>query len=443
MNPILETTLKAGELTMAAHGEGQGPESVPPAQGGVEVLTLPDGRDISPKDRALFDALGTPDDGTKMILSPRELPPPIIDGMLLQKEFAAVTSDSKARKSFFLLLMAVCTAYGYPFFGFAATPTNVLYMNFELFPGAVDWRLAQIKKALLEKYLKDRFEPGKLHVWQLRGKKGLTLDNLANAILYRAWKDKTHYGLVIIDPAYKLWQGKDEISSADMGTAYGKLFDLPEELDAAVVACLHSPKGNNDKRRGLDLYSGSGVGGRSMDVSIALRIKHEEVDDPAPLTRVEITRRHLAAPAPFCIRWNPGKNVPEKTDEEWTTHRGQSGGTDAPSKPGFDMVDLFATPDTRLTAKELGYRFMLATGLSESTADNRKRELTKPGGPLAKSGMRSGTRYFLSPAGRQRWAKRHPDAAATAGDLPTAVEPATDTARDPAGMDGTPAAGGH
>lgn len=403
--------------------------------GEAEEVTLPNGRILSGREVKMIDALGPTEDVFEAQQNPRKLPPPIIDGMLLQQEFATLTSDSKARKSFFLILMALCVACGYPFFGLKTFSLPVLYLNFELFPGAVDWRIAQALKALFALYGKiygERFKPGLFRAWQLRGKKGLTLDNLADSILYRAWKEAFTPGLVILDPAYKLWQGKDEISSGDMGDAYGKLANLPAELGACVVACLHAPKGNNDKRRGLDLYSGSGVGGRNVDSAIALRIKHADLDaDPSPLTRVEVTRRHLASPSPFCIRWSAEKNVLEFTDEAWGKSGGQSGDKaaantgEAPKAgpQGFNWIDLFSNPDTRLTSRELKDKFLLASGKrAESTAESWiGKEVKKAGGLLSKSGTGAGTRYFLSPTGRARRAERNPEEAATAGDLPLAT----------------------
>lgn len=367
------------------------------------VVRLPSGLLLSREQVKGYDALGDTENANETCTHPRPLPPYLVNGLIRKQEFGTVTGASKTRKSWFLMYLAFAIAFLKAFFGIKVlTPVDVLYLNFELLPGAWDERLALIRSAwgnLSE-------TPHVLRAWQLRGKT-LNYKDLSAAIQYRLWKEKWKDppGLIIIDPAYKTWTGADELSSGIMAEVYDAFGKLVEDLGAAVVACLHSTKGKQDGKRALDTSSGAGVQGRMPDFNTNLRVKDSDLtnNNPAPKITVEPTLRHGEAVKSFKIVCDlEGKKVLVPAIDDSDDESGEIWSQDC-------WLPAFPNEDEKLRAKDLtDFYTAHSVNKSQSSAENALAAAVKAHNALlGKSGKSKATRYYLTPEGVKEWRKLH------------------------------------
>lgn len=219
------------------------------------------------------------------------LPDPVelIAGILHQGSKMVLGGSSKSFKTWTLLDMAISVASGSEWLGFSTTSTKVLYLNLEIQPPFMQKRIGWIKEAKgLEKI-------PNLAIWNLRGH-GVDIARLAPEIITQALH--CGFGLIIIDPIYKV--GGDRVENAAEGVA-----DLVNELEkiavrtgAAVVFGAHYSKGNQAAKESIDRISGSGVFARDPDAILTFTA-HEE----AGAFTVEPTLRNLPPCEPFVLRW--------------------------------------------------------------------------------------------------------------------------------------------
>ena len=140
---------------------------------------------------------------------PHPKPPELIAGILHQGCKMILGGTSKSNKSWCLLDMAMSVASGQDWWGRRCIKAPVIYINLELQPWAIDERLALLCHARPE----CKFTPKTLAIWNLRGKN-------ADMTLLRPRLEKklagTQFGLVIIDPAYKVLGSRDENANGDI-----------------------------------------------------------------------------------------------------------------------------------------------------------------------------------------------------------------------------------
>jgi RecA-family ATPase len=86
-----------------------------------------------------------------------------------------------------------------------------------------------------------------------------------NKCIYWTQRNRTHYDLIILDPIYKAYDGRDENSAGDMAEVLNELDRLIRELDTSVAFAAHFPKGNLSSRTAMDRISGSGVFARDPE----------------------------------------------------------------------------------------------------------------------------------------------------------------------------------
>ena len=106
------------------------------------------------------------------------------------------------------------------------------------------------------------------------------------------------YGLIIIDPLYKLLGAKDENAAGDIASILNMLEKLAVKSKAAVVFADHFSKGNQAGKEHIDRISGSGVKSRDAD-SILTFTSHVEKEGYV----VGATLRNLKPVEPFSVRW--------------------------------------------------------------------------------------------------------------------------------------------
>jgi hypothetical protein len=168
----------------------------------------------------------------------------------------------------------------------------VLYINFELHA----WAIAQPLNALCGARPECKGFGDTLHVWNLRGHNAdLTLlqpkveEHLA----------RYQFGLIILDPAYKVLGERDENANGDIASLMNELEGLVQRTGAGLVVAHHFAKGDSTGKSAIDRMSGAGAWARDPD-SILVLTPHEEPD----CFTVSPILRNLPQVEEFVVRWD-------------------------------------------------------------------------------------------------------------------------------------------
>lgn len=203
-----------------------------------------------------------------------------------------ITGPSKARKSFFLLQLAVSLSGGSPQFltWEIQAPRVVLFVNMEIPEGHFHRRLRRMVKAL--RIMPERLR-GRLHILNARGTPS---DTVLTKIVTEARRVKAE--VVILDPIYKLISG-DESKQENVKALLATMDRICSSTGAALVYVHHGTKGEAGDRLTIDRAAGSGVLARDVDALVSL-VNH--VEDG--LLVVEQIARSYPPKDPFTIRWD-------------------------------------------------------------------------------------------------------------------------------------------
>ena len=239
-----------------------------------------------------------------------ELPPtapPIIDGLLREGHKMIVSGASKAGKSFLLMELAVATATGGEWIGLQCRRNPVLYINLEIDPSSARDRFVRICKAR-------GADPNTISVdvWNLRGH-AEPLDELAPLMIKAMLDSGREYGMVIIDPIYKVITG-DENNASEMGYFCNQFDAICDQTGAAVVYCHHHSKGAQGAKKAIDRSSGSGVFARDPDAIVDI----VGLEDPRGLTTEYRKSHHLEDYAsPWRAEFTTREFVPHDPIDMW------------------------------------------------------------------------------------------------------------------------------
>jgi hypothetical protein len=220
-------------------------------------------------------------------------PPQIIRGVLHRESKMLLSGTSKSNKSWSLLDLAISVASGQEWWGFRCEKSKVGYLNFEL----PRWAVTDRVDALLCR----RPECGpsvddNLVLWNLRGKNSdLTL--LRPQL--EADLQKEQFGMVILDPAYKLLGNRDENANGEIADLMNEFEALAQSSGASLVIAHHFAKGDSTAKAAIDRMSGAGAWARDPDSLVSLT-PHEEED----CYTVNMTLRHLPRQPEFVLAWD-------------------------------------------------------------------------------------------------------------------------------------------
>jgi hypothetical protein len=219
-------------------------------------------------------------------------PPLIIEGVLHKGCKMILGGTSKSNKSWCLLDLALSVASGQPWWGRHCTKLPVVYINFELHVWAVVQRINALCAAR-----PDCKGMGKsLHVWNLRG-------HNADITLLRPKLEeqlvKHQFGLIILDPAYKVLGNRDENANGEIASLMNEFEALAQKTGAAIVVAHHFAKGDSTAKNAMDRMSGAGAWARDPD-SILVLTPHEEPD----CFTVTSILRNLPQVPEFVVAWD-------------------------------------------------------------------------------------------------------------------------------------------
>ncbi len=224
--------------------------------------------------------------------SPPVAPPQIIEGILHQGCKMILGGTSKSNKSWCLLDLAISVASGQPWWGRKCAKTPVVYINFELH----NWAIAQRMTALCMARPDCKGMGDTLHLWNLRG-------HNADLTLLRPKLEEQlarhQFGLIILDPAYKVLGNRDENANGEIAGLMNELEAMAQKTGAAVVVAHHFAKGDSTAKNAMDRMSGAGAWARDPD-SIVVLTPHEEPD----CFTVTSILRNLPQLPEFVLAWD-------------------------------------------------------------------------------------------------------------------------------------------
>jgi hypothetical protein len=224
--------------------------------------------------------------------SPPVAPPQIIEGILHQGCKMILGGTSKSNKSWCLLDLALSVASGQPWWGRKCAKLPVVYINFELH----NWAIAQRMVALCTARPDCKGMGDTLHLWNLRG-------HNADLTLLRPKLEEQlalhQFGLIILDPAYKVLGNRDENANGEIADLMNELEAMAQKTGAAVVVAHHFAKGDSTAKNAMDRMSGAGAWARDPD-SIIVLTPHEEPD----CFTVTSILRNLPQHPEFVVAWD-------------------------------------------------------------------------------------------------------------------------------------------
>jgi hypothetical protein len=259
---------------------------------GADVVNWIDARDAIEPDALLAaiaaapatDATPTPTEGgdavdaATWLSEPDEPELPIVSGLFDHGDRVSIVGQSKARKSFFAMQLAVSISTGTPFLNIETTAARVLLVNGEIRPGAYRKRLRRMMTAM-------RIDGDALH-----GQ--LLVLNSCDATAAATWESVLAMAkgskaeVVIVDPAYLLlgdeidqMQAKENVQSMRAFAAAG----------VTLVNVYHGTKGFIGDRQVIDRVAGSGVYARDASTMLSLC---EHATEPDHVVLAAVTRNH-------------------------------------------------------------------------------------------------------------------------------------------------------
>ena len=225
-------------------------------------------------------------------VAPPVAPPQIIEGILHRGCKMILGGTSKSNKSWGLLDLALSVASGQPWWGKRCEKLPVVYINFELH----DWAIAQRVNALCMARPECQGMGDTFHLWNLRG------HNTDLTLLRPKLEEqltKYQFGLIILDPAYKVLGNRDENANGEIASLMNELEAMARSSGAAVVVAHHFAKGDSTAKNAMDRMSGAGAWARDPD-SIVVLTPHEEQD----CFTVTSILRNLPQQPEFVVSWD-------------------------------------------------------------------------------------------------------------------------------------------
>ncbi len=239
-----------------------------------------------PADAAEIQACAAAD----WLMQPDEAERPIIHGLFDAGDRVTIVGQSKARKSFFALQMAVLIAAGRDFFGAECHPQKVLLVNSEIAAWAYKKRLRRMLKRL-------EIAPDELA--------GLTICNTCadaeeptfEGVLTLA--KKIGATLVVLDPIYLYLAAEMDDEGVKASIRQMKKFCT---AGITLVSVFHAKKGRMGDTQLIDRITGNGKYARDFSTEFSL-CEHASMDDHAVLATVT---RNYAPAAPITLAFDHG-----------------------------------------------------------------------------------------------------------------------------------------
>lgn len=228
----------------------------------------------------------------KLIDDYPKLHPPIIDGLLRERETLNIISVSKIGKSWLLYGLQLSIVTGDKWLGrFATKRGRVLLIDNELHRPTIANRIKTVAEAMavaVEDYL-DTIE-----VWPLRGE----LQDIYS-IGRELESVRDEFAFIAIDAKYRaIPAGASENDNAAESLFYNEVDRLADITGSALGMVHHSSKGSQAEKRITDVGAGAGAQSRAADAHLILR-EHEE----SGAVVLDAAVRSFKPVEPMVLRW--------------------------------------------------------------------------------------------------------------------------------------------
>lgn len=218
---------------------------------------------------------------------------PVMDGVFDQGDRVAIVAQSKAKKSFLALQLAVCAATGRDFLGFTVERQKVLLINGEVKTSKYKHRL----KGVTGKLGIPWSETASLHFLHTRplDAEEVTLETIL------ALCRRLEVTLCILDPFYTFIQ--NEIDQEQVKAAIQQMKQFSQH-GITLVSVFHATKGLIGDRQIIDRIAGSGVFARDVDALLSMSV-HENKTSVV----LSFTTRNYSEPEARTIDFDEGAFV--------------------------------------------------------------------------------------------------------------------------------------
>jgi hypothetical protein len=198
--------------------------------------------------------------------------------ILRQKRKLVIGGGSKMGKTWALCDLALAVASGGLWLGkYKCEQGAVLYVNLELDGCTAGRRMEWIAsfRGLTEDEQLPQPVSDNLLTWNLRGK-CYDLSIMLSSARQRLKDVPEGLKLIILDPIYKTYGGRDENSAGDMASLMLELEQFADDCSAAIAFAAHFSKGNQAAKSAMDRISGSGVIARDPDAIVTFTDHEDE-----------------------------------------------------------------------------------------------------------------------------------------------------------------------
>lgn len=191
---------------------------------------------------------------------------PVVAGLFDRRDRVAIVGQSKARKSWYALQLAMCVAAGVPFLGRDVTPSRVLVVNGEITRGWYRRRMRWMAATL-------GIGNGDLERLAVMNLAERAPEDVLSAA--RSAAKRGCFDVVVIDPFY-LCCGNEN----DQDEVKRVIIEMKRYAEAGVtlVSVFHAAKGQIGDRQDIDRISGSGIFARDCSTLISLCEHASEAD---------------------------------------------------------------------------------------------------------------------------------------------------------------------
>lgn len=284
----------------------------------------------------------------------------LIEGVLGVGDKLILSASSKAGKTWLMLHLAYAAQNGDNWLGHQCKKMDVLYVNFELTEAWLAERFRLISRD------KPFQEPPS--VLNLRGY-NVCWSELSEHIKEHIQQSDKNYGLIILDPIYKMLGDTDENSNGEVAMLLNALERMGHETKTATAFSHHHSKGNKSGVDAIERMSGAGVWGREPDAIIDLTA-HEEED----CWVVDTTTRNFSKPPKVVVRCEFPNFVP--VDDCDPDDLRKAGGS-RKKLTESNVLDMCRTVPLGINRAELVNKLSETYKISKQAARSRVSEMTK------------------------------------------------------------------
>ncbi len=207
--------------------------------------------------------------------------PPIVDGLLREREVVQVVGAAKTAKTWFSLALALAIARGGKFLEIRTHPRRVLYLDYELKPGTFAKRLSMIADTC----------PRGFEFQCLRGFANLpTIQDIA------AYVKMHSVGVVFVDSLYRTGWIQEENNNDSTARDLAQLQTFTRDTNCSLVCVDHTAKGAGTERSVVDSSRGASAKGGFFDGVYLLRPTDQGEDPEALYVTLDLVLRDWAAP---------------------------------------------------------------------------------------------------------------------------------------------------